>query len=289
MTMPYSDRPIKVAVLDLYDGEPNQGIRALSELLLAHDGRLHNRPLEFDHFETRLQAELPDLSYDIYISSGGPGSPYDGEGKRWERSYFSWIDEVWNHNERMRRQSSNDSPKHVLFICHSFQLMCRHFGLASVVKRHSPSFGIFRVNQTDAGKSDALFVDLKNPFYAADFRSWQVIQPDSARIEELGAQVIALEKIRRHVPYERAAMGIRVSPEMVGVQFHPEADPPGMLVHFQMKTHREEIIRKHGKEKYTQIIDRLNDPSFLAHTYDRVVPNFLKSAVGRYRAEPVEA
>jgi len=287
--MPYSDQPIKVAVLDLYDGEPNQGIRALSELLLTHDRRLDNRPLEFDHFETRLQAELPDLSYDVYISSGGPGSPFDGEGKLWERRYFSWIDSVWDHNERIRQRDSGELPKHVLFICHSFQLMCRHFGLGSVVKRHSPSFGIFRVNQTDAGRSDALFADLKDPFYAADFRGWQVVAPDLARLETLGAQIIAMEKIRRHVPYERAVMGIRVSPEFVGVQFHPEADPPGMLVHFQKKAHREEIILKHGEDKYSQIIDRLNDPAFLAHTYERVVPNFLRSAVGRHRAEQVAA
>ena len=82
-------------------------------------------------------------------------------------------------------------------------------------------------------------------------------------------------------------MGIRVSPEIVGVQFHPEADPPGMLVHFKKADHREDIIRKHGEEKYNQIIERLKDPAYLEHTYETIVPNFLRASVGRLNVEPL--
>lgn len=284
--MQASDQPIKVALLDLYDGEPNQGIRAISELLIAHDGKLHNRPLEFDHYETRLQNELPDLSYDIYISSGGPGSPFDGEGLAWEKNYFKWIDQLWRHNISAQESNEPEAARHVLFICHSFQLMCRHFKLGAVKKRKSQSFGIFKVHQTDAGLEDPLFAGLKNPFYAADFRNWQVIEPDEDRMRRIGAQIIAREKIRDHVKLERAVMGIRISPEIVGVQFHPEADPAGMLVHFQKRERREAIMAKHGIEKYEQIIERLKDPAYLAHTYESVIPNFLQQAADQFCTEP---
>lgn len=281
-----SDQPIRVALLDLYDGEQNQGIRAISELLIAHDGKLHNRPLEFDHFETRLQNELPDLSYDIYLSSGGPGSPFDGEGHAWENAYFRWVDQLWQHNLEAHQNGDPAAARHALFICHSFQLMCRHFKLGSVKKRKSQSFGIFKVHQSEAGLTDPLFAGLKNPFYAADFRNWQVIEPNDNKIERLGARIIAHEKIRDHVKLERAIMGIRLSPEIVGVQFHPEADPTGMLVHFQKKERREAIIAKHGIEKYEQIIERLKDPSYLAHTYETIIPNFLQQAADQFCAEP---
>jgi hypothetical protein len=41
----------------------------------------------------RQKNEVPDLTYDIYISSGGPGSPLDSIGSDWEAAYFSWLSE----------------------------------------------------------------------------------------------------------------------------------------------------------------------------------------------------
>lgn len=267
-------RPLRVAILDLYDNEPNQGMRAMRELLAAADGRFYDTPVAFDVFETRYKADAPGLDYDVYLSSGGPGSPFDGEGTAWERRYFDWLDAVWNHNAR-----GGTDRKHVLFICHSFQMMNRFFGTAEVTRRRSESFGIYEVNPTDEGLRDPLFAGLDDPFYAADFRKWQVVQPDAARLAELGATVLCLEKERPHVPLERAVMGLRISPELVGVQFHPEADPPGMMVHFQQPHRRALIVEEHGQEKYDQMIARMQDADFLTRTYDAVIPNFLRSAI----------
>lgn len=271
--------PIRVAVLDLYNNTPNQGMRCIKELLTDFDGRVQGIPLTFDIYETRYTGETPDLSYDLYISSGGPGSPFDGEGTPWEAAYFGWLERAWNHNQRAK-----GDRKHVLFICHSFQMMCRFFDIAMVTERRSESFGIFPIHQTPAGAQDPLFVDLPNPFYAADFRHWQVVQPNIAKSEALGTEVLALEKIRPHVSLERAIMAIRLSAEMVGVQFHPEADPPGMRLHFSMPERRAHIVRKHGEEKYRRIIHRLEDDNFLKATHDRVIPNFLTQAITDLRA-----
>ena len=45
----------------------------------------------------RVTNEVPDTSYDIYISSGGPGNPLEGNGI-WELRFFHLIDRLWQHN-----------------------------------------------------------------------------------------------------------------------------------------------------------------------------------------------
>lgn len=271
--------PVTVAVLDLYNGVDNQGMRCIKEILDFSNKRFDGVEVRYDIFDVRAKNEVPDLSFDIYISSGGPGSPFDGVGQAWETFYFNWLDEIWNHN------IVSGSKKYVLSICHSFQLMNRHFDIAEVVKRKSDSFGILPVHLTDAGKRDPLFSQLPNRFYAADFREWQVLQPKMKSIQSLGASILALEKIRPHIPLERAVMAMRISDEIVGTQFHPEADPEGMLYHFSKEEQRKTIIKSHSAEKFQQIMDRLKGPNYLMPTYNTFIPGFLQSAIKNLRPE----
>lgn len=277
MTIYRTGSPINVAILDLYNGETNLGMHAIERFLL--NGRAHysGRTFTWRTFDVRRRAEVPDLSFDIYISSGGPGSPFEGVGTAWEEAYFGWLDALWNYNEQHR---GADEGKHGLFICHSFQLMCRHFGVAEVTKRRTQSFGVFPVHPTTAGLHDALFQGLGDPFYAADFRHWQVVHRHERRIEELGAKILAREKIRPHVSLEQAIMAMRISPELVGVQFHPEAHPPGMYRHFNDPERRNALIEAHGEAKFRLIVQRLRDRQYLARTHSRVIPNFLHQAIG---------
>lgn len=271
-----AERPeLRVALLDLNNGYPNQGMRCLREILESCSGRFGGVPFTWDVFDVRQHAEVPDLSYDVYLSSGGPGSPFDGEGSVWEARYFTWLDAVFNHNLR-----ATAPPKRVFLICHSLQLATRHLGVAEVQARRSESFGIFPVHITDAGLDDPLMRGLRNPFYGADFRSFQIVQPDAARMETMGAEVLAREKVRPYVALERAVMAMRFSPHIVGTQFHPEADPTGMLLHFRQPERKAMIIAKHGEEKYERIIHRLAHPNFLARTYHEMLPNFLRDSVG---------
>ncbi|MCH8495896.1 MAG: hypothetical protein LAT57_09760 [Balneolales bacterium] len=271
--------PVTVAVLDLYNGVENQGMRCIKEILEFTNKRFDGVEVRYDVFDVRAKNEIPDLSFDIYISSGGPGSPFDGVGQPWETQYFNWMDEIWNHN------IVSDSKKYVLSICHSFQLMNRHFDIAEVVKRKSDSFGILPVHLTDAGKRDPLFSQLSDRFFAADFREWQVLQPKMKSIQSLGASILALEKIRPHIPLERAVMAMRISDEIVGTQFHPEADPEGMLYHFSKEEQRKTIIKRHSTEKFQQIMDRLKGPNYLLPTYNTFIPGFLQLAIKNLRPE----
>lgn len=273
MTKSKPIKPIKAALIDLYNNEENLGITAIQNLLVEFNGKVDEKPLIQQTFETRYKGDIPDLSFDIYISSGGPGSPFDGEGKIWEKKYFDLLEKLWNHNQK------NEDKKYLFFICHSFQMMARFFNLGLVSKRKSRSFGIFPVYKTDEGKKDPILKDLPDPFFAADFRWWQVTQPNKKVFEELGAKILALEKIRPHIEYERALMAIRISSEIVGVQFHPEAHPKGMKYHYAKEHVKQKIIDSHGEKKYEYLLEQIEDPDKVELTQKTVLPLFIESAI----------
>ncbi|NBB86310.1 MAG: GMP synthase [Bacteroidetes bacterium] len=272
--MPHPDAPaLRVAVLDLYDGQPNQGMRCIEAFLEGQAGPPLQATITYDVFDVRGKAAVPDLSYDAYISTGGPGSPWDGLDQPWETAYFDWLEALWQHN------AAAHPKKHALFICHSFQLLCRHFEVGQVTKRPAQSFGIFEVHRMPEGYVEPLFDALPDPFWAADFRRWQVVQPDHDRIAALGASLLAREQPYEEYPFERALMGVRLSPEMVGVQFHPEADPEGMLAHFRRPAQRKAVIASFCEARYQRLIARLKEKQYLTPTHETVIPTFLRRAL----------
>ena len=270
----YSQKSVRVAILDLYEGQANQGMRCIRELLSEYV-RSHDLHLELDEFEVRLGKNVPDLSYDIYISSGGPGSPLDSEGSQWESVYFEWLSEV----QRFNSTALSPIRKQVLFICHSFQLVCRHFAIAHVTNRKSTAFGVFPIHMLEDAQKEPVFAGLNDPFYAVDSRSYQVIQPDRQRIAEIGGKVLAIEKERPHVPLERAIMAIRFNEYMIGTQFHPEADAAGMSMYLQREDRKHTVIAEHGEEKWKSMIVQLDDPDKIRWTYSHVMANFLDYAM----------
>jgi homoserine O-succinyltransferase/O-acetyltransferase len=274
---------IRVAILDLYQGEPNQGMRCLRELLDSWS-RENNQPLEWDEFDVRLKNEVPDLGYDIYISSGGPGSPLESEGSAWEAAYFKWLNEVekWNHN------ADNFPKKFVFFICHSFQLVSRHYKVGEITKRRSTAFGVFPVHVLAEGQRDPVFRGLGDPFYVVDSRDWQLIRPDFDRLNTLGATILGIEKYRPHVPLDQAVMGIRFNEYMIGTQFHPEADAEGMSIHLQSEEKKKTVIENYGEEKWKSMIEGLNDPEKIRNTYSHIMPNFLSLAAHHLKMQSAE-
>ena len=206
-----------VALLDLYEGAANQGMRCIREILHKYSDAYHLNII-VDEFDVRQNLETPGLDYDLYISSGGPGSPLDTAGNEWEERYFSWLNKIEQYNQ----SALNKNKKHVFLICHSFQLVCRQWKMAEVSKRKSTAFGVFPVHLMDAGHNEPVFGSLPDPFYAVDSRDYQVTQPDLGALQAKGGKILAIEKARPHVPLERAVMAMRFNDWMVGTQFHPE-------------------------------------------------------------------
>ncbi|MFA6084411.1 type 1 glutamine amidotransferase [Mucilaginibacter sp.] len=267
---------IRVAILDLYDGIANEGMRGFRDILERYKVK-HGLNLKYEIFDVRRKAQVPGLNFDAYISSGGPGSPLDSEGTEWEKKYFQLIDKLEAHN-----QSDDPQKKHVLFVCHSFQLMCRRYGLGDINLRRSASFGILPVHMTEAGTREPAFEGLAEPFYTVDSRSWQVINPNMDRFKELGMEILALEKERPYVDLPRALMAIRFNEYFIATQFHPEADAIGMKLLLQRGDKKDEVINEHGEGKYREMIERLEEPNKIAHTQNTIIPNFLDEAILKY-------
>ena len=275
-------RTVKVAILDLYEGAANQGMRCIRNILIEWAEK-NDLLLYAKEYDVRLKNELPDTSYDVYISSGGPGSPLETRYEDWDISWCRWLDrmERWNNNP------SNTQKKYIFFICHSFQLASRFFNVGLVCKRRSTSFGVFPVHMLENGADEPVFDGLKDPFYAVDSRDYQVIQPNHDMLNEMGATLLCIEKSRPHVPYERAVMGLRFNEYMIGTQFHPEADAPGMSLYLQREDKRKTVIENHGEAKLQSMLEHLEDPDKIVWTYSHILPNFLNHSIEKLHGELV--
>ncbi|HCY89073.1 MAG TPA: GMP synthase, partial [Chitinophagaceae bacterium] len=145
---------------------------------------------------------------------------------------------------------------------------------------------VFPVHCVIDSCQEPVFNGLKDPFYAVDSRDYQVIQPNHERLRTMEAHILAIEKSRPHVPYERAIMAMRFNRYMIGTQFHPEADAVGMALYLQTEDKKKTVIENHGYEKWESMIEQLNDPDKIMYTYAHVLPNFLQHAIGLRVAVP---
>ena len=95
----------------------------------------------------------------------------------------------------------------------------------------------------------------------------------------MGAKILAIEKNRPHVPYERAIMSVRFNEYFLGTQFHPEADAVGMSMYLQREDKKQTVIENHGEPKWKSMVEQLQDPEKIMWTYEHVLPNFLNHAM----------
>ncbi|MBC7418993.1 MAG: GMP synthase [Pedobacter sp.] len=265
---------LKVAIIDMNDGVANQGMRGINEILHRFEAE-NNVAVNFEIFDLRGKGEIPDLDFNVFISSGGPGDPSESLGEKWENDFFALLDNIEIYNK-----AHTESKKYAFLICHSFQLACRKYELGTITRRKSNAFGIFPITLSPEGKQDEIFVGITNPFYAVDSRDWQVIEPDLADFEKKGATILAIEKERKQVDLERCIMSIRFTDEIIGTQFHPEADPIGMKLYLLTDEKKSAIIETHGEAKYYDMLNSLEDPARIVHTQRIILPNFLHKAIG---------
>lgn len=263
---------MRVAILDMNNNVPNKGLGYLINLVERYREVTH-----FEVFDVRAKHEIPDLSFDIYLSSGGPGSPFELEG--WSERYFALINALLLHNR------IHEQKKYVFFICHSFQVACIHFNVGKLSERHIMSFGVHPVFPATASADDPIFCKLPSPFYAADFRYWQLTQPNHAVLDDLGAEILAIEQPQGD--RERAVMAIRFTDEMLGTQFHPEADAPGMLTYLHEDDRRYKIIEEYGEEGYRDMLMHVSDPARIALTHKTILPMFIERCLKAVASQPV--
>ena len=262
---------IKLALLDMNNNHANQGMKNIREISQQFK-ETSAENVEITVFDVRYKNEMPKVEdFDIFISSGGPGNPHH-EGYEWEQKFADFLDEVWAHNK------NSEQKKFLFLICHSFQLASIHWKLGNICKRKSYSFGVMPIHKTYQGENDFLLKNLPEPFYAVDSRAYQFIEPDHKKLDEMGMKIVGLEKVRPHIHLERAVMAIRFSEEIFGTQFHPEANPEGMIENLKDDKNKNAMIENYGMEKYLETLDRMDDPDKILLTQAQILPRFLQNA-----------
>lgn len=274
-------KDIRIALLDMNNNQINQGFKNIKEISEAFQQNTEEH-VHIETFDVRFKNEMPAVGdFDIFISSGGPGDPHR-EGLEWEDRFADFLDGILEHNQ------SNDRKKYLFLICHSFQLAGIHWKLGTINRRKSYSFGVMPIHKTEEGEQEFLLKNLPNPFYGVDSRAFQFIEPDYARFEELGMHIVAIEKFRPHINLERAVMAVRFSEEIFGTQFHPEANPAGMIENLKVEKNKAAMIENFGMEKYLETIDRIDDDDKIILTQAQILPRFLdlakKSLLNQVRA-----
>lgn len=258
----------RIAILDMYAGHPNQGMRCIETIS-------RDAGLEMDIFDVRSKGEIPKVSdYRLFLSTGGPGDPHECETHEWGTAWRAFLEELLLVN-------AGPEKRYVFMICHSYQMACIHWGLAEVTQRAKPAFGIYPMYKTESGKDDPVLADMADPFWVIDSRDWQVIQPHVKAMDRFGAKAIAIERSRPHVKLQRAAMAIRFTPEIVGTQFHPEADESSMQAYIDDPEMVEKLAGRHGLDRIEKIKENLGDLTKVNMTHARLLPNFLRDSLAK--------
>ncbi len=264
-------KKIRLALLDMNNNHVNQGMRNITEISQVFQEESDDT-VEIRIFDVRFKDQMPNIEdFDIFISSGGPGNPHR-EGYDWEPKFAAFLDGIYEHNK------TSENKKFLFLVCHSFQLASIHWKLGNICKRKSYSFGVMPIHKTEEGEQDFLLQNLPEPFYGVDSRAYQFIEPNQENLDKMGMKIVALEKMRPHIHLERAVMAIRFSDEIFGTQFHPEADPEGMMKNLEEEKYRNAMIENYGLAKYLETIDRLNDDDKIVLTQAQILPRFLQHA-----------
>ena len=111
---------------------------------------------------------------------------------------------------------------------------------------------------------------------------------DFVGVHQQGFRLLATENVISQVNGMVAPMAIRFTPEVIGTQFHPEADAFGMLQYLKDDIRKENIIKEYGMKKYLEMMDHADDPDKIQLTHDIILPNFLNQAIENLKEVEVE-
>jgi GMP synthase-like glutamine amidotransferase len=255
------------------NGHANQAMRCLRGLVAQFFERVaaRNPGLVCQSLEVspRDTGDPIPRDVDLYLSSGGPGSPYEGDGTTWAADYGALLDGI------IDAQSRGGGDRRALFgVCYSFEMVVRHFHLAAVAQRTDRKFGVMPIYTTQAGQRHPLLQAFGDRLFAFEHRSWEAIDLNEAKLKSLGGALLAQES-RDGVSKGRALLGLDVAPGIEAVQFHPEADRAGVMNWVSRPEQADAFKATYGELTYQAMMRTLDDPRRLARTYALVIPGWL--------------
>ncbi|MBI5495077.1 MAG: hypothetical protein HY904_08610 [Deltaproteobacteria bacterium] len=266
---------LKLCLVDMNNGHPNQGIRCFKYLL----GRFTTRVTETNpgvtvslaHVQPRNLGELPPADSDLVLSSGGPGSPFEGYEEPWCTGFRKFVDGVLEDN---LKASGPGRAASMLNVCHSFEIVSHHLGVGTLQPRDKRKFGIMPQYPTAEGQQGYLLRAFGDRLFAFEHRSWEVVDLNERRLRELRGSLWARES-RDGLSKGRGLTSFHYGPGVDGTIFHPEADRAGAVAWINKPEMASAFKDAYGEETYEQMIDTLNDPTRVARTFSLFVPGYL--------------
>ena len=266
-------RPLRLCLVDMNNAHVNQAMRCLRGIASSFFERVRlfnpTLPCELVEVSPRDTENPVPRDCDLYLSSGGPGSPFDGDGTVWVDDYGRFSDGVVESSIR-----DGEDQQSLFAICYSFELVVRHFKVAHIGPRAERKFGVMPIYTTPEGQRHPLLTAFGDRLFAFEHRNWEAVDPDEALLKRLGGTVLARES-RDGVSKGRALLAIEVAPGIETVQFHPEADRPGVMNWVARPEQAEAFKAQYGEFTYQAMLRTLDDPRRLARTYALVIPGWL--------------
>lgn len=266
---------LRLCLVDMNNGHANQASRCFAVLVDDFFAKVKARnphiECEFSKVEPRNKDELPSNSCDFYLSSGGPGGPFDHDGDPWLAKYRSWVDHVVDENLKNGR----GTPSRSLFgVCYSFEVLVRHFAVATMQERARRRFGVMPVYTTSEGMSHPLTGVFADRLFAFEQRSWEAVGLDERVLRDLGGKLLAQES-RDGKSKGQGLLAFDFAPGVEGTIFHPEADKPGVVAWLSRRDQAEAFIDAYGAVTYERMIMTLDNPRRLAKTFTQMLPGWL--------------
>jgi len=266
---------LHVCLVDMNNGLPNQATRCFKQIVEAFRVRAkrHNETLEvkLTHVQPRNLGELPGSDVDLVLSSGGPGSPFEGYEDAWCTGYRKLLDRVVDANKK----DPISAPK-ALVVCHSFELAVLHFGVGKMQKRSSLKFGLMPAYTTKIGRDTDFLRPYGDRLFTWEHRNWEAVDIDLSKLASLGGALLATESREGQPPDKgRAALGMKFGPGISGTQFHPEADKPGVMAWIEKPEHKVAVTDAYGQLLYDRMVKSLSNPDRLAKTFALLIPGWL--------------
>lgn len=255
-------------------GHVNQAMRCFRGIVMAFFDRVRQknpglmcRVAEVSPRDT--QQRIP-RDCDIYLGSGGPGSPYDGDDMPWFVDVGAFM--TWMIDQARR---VDDDQRSLFGVCYTFEIMVRHFGVADMVTRDSRKFGVMPIYTTAYGQKHPLLGSFKDRLFAFEHRNWEAVSPNEKRLAELGGGLLAQESRDGHSK-GRGLLGFDFGPGIEAVQFHPEADRAGVMSWVARPEQAAAFRATYGEDTYQAMLRTLDDKNRLARTFALVIPGFLQ-------------
>lgn len=233
-----------ITVIDLNDGRANQGVAAICQAIRDR----HALPRVHD---LRVEGCLPAQLGDGVILTGGPGSPTTSAP--WRR--------------RLQAALPNIAARvPVLGICLGFQVMASAWGWR-LGPLPCPRFGVYHLAR--GTRPDRWLCRLPPGAAVFEQRRWAVWPAAGARGSLLATSL------------HGDALAVRFGPLAAGAVFHPEAAARSVATWLATDpAARAKAHRLQGEGSADQHVARAPE---LAHTFHRVLPDFVQAALKRKR------